>query len=85
MERRIRRRAFLLAAPAAAGVMSAAAQAPAKGKALQNPRLADNGYAPKSDYPRRPKWISEVRLRDNFWKQLRSIRAPVPHGDVSVH
>jgi DUF1680 family protein len=69
MDKRIPRREFLLAAPAAAGMLTAAAQVSSPGKSLpQRPALRGTAYTPKGDYPRQPKGISEVTVRDDFWK-----------------
>jgi hypothetical protein len=69
MDKKIPRREFLLAAPVAAGMLTAAAQAPSSGwSSPQQPTLGGTAYTPRGDYPRQPKSISEVIVRDDFWK-----------------
>jgi len=70
MGKKILRREFLIAAPAAAGVLSAAraAAGPFASMSRQQSRLGGAAYVPKPDYPRQPKRISEITLRDNFWR-----------------
>jgi DUF1680 family protein len=68
MERRIDRRDFLKAAPAAASVIAIAARGELS--ATEPPAYPEIGsvvYTP-SDYPIRAKSFSEVRVTDEFWK-----------------
>jgi DUF1680 family protein len=72
MNTKIPRRDFLKAAPTAAGILAAAAQRPgptsASSKMQTEVKLSGTAYTPNSDYPRRPKRFSEVKIKDNFWK-----------------
>jgi len=76
MDKKLPRREFLVRAPATAGML-AAAQATSKHPL---PGLGSkSGWRgclyPKPDYPRQTKRISEVTLRDNFWKPKIRINA----------
>src|SRR5260221_2881577 len=63
MERRIPRRDFLKAAPAAAGLLAYAAQTPAAA-----PRQSGRANVVLSDYPIHPTPFSDVSVNDAFWK-----------------
>jgi len=79
MDNKIPRREFLMAAPAAAGMLAAAQAVTDQStpQARQQSRLGRAAYVPKPDYPRQPKRIPEVTLRDNFWKPKIRINAEV--------
>ena len=79
MDRKIPRREFLIAAPAAAGVLAAAQVATDRAipRTGQQSMLGRAAYTPKPDYPRQPKRIPEVTLRDDFWKPKMRINAEV--------
>lgn len=72
MEKKIRRRDFLKAAPGAAGMLAAAAQIPVAANAPPQihpeVRLSGTAYVPIADYPRQAKHFWEVTLQDTFWK-----------------
>jgi DUF1680 family protein len=79
------RRAFLKAAPAAAGAMTYAANGGLRADARsQQPsstpavvKIAAASYSPIPDYPIRPKPHFEVRLTDRFWQPRVAINASV--------
>jgi uncharacterized protein len=79
MDKKIPRREFLKTTPAAAGMLAAAqAVVDQSSPDIRQPsRLGDAAYVPKPDYPRQPKRISEVTLRDSFWKPKIQINAEV--------
>ena len=72
MNTKMPRRDFLKAAPAAAGALAAAARKPvpakAPARAQADIKLSGTAYTPNPDYPRQPKRLSEVTLKDDFWK-----------------
>ncbi len=69
MDRKILRREFLLAAPAAAGMLTAAAQEPSLGWFIpRQSTLGGTAYVPRGDYPIQPKSLAEVTIRDGFWR-----------------
>ncbi len=71
MNARMPRRDFLKAAPATAGLLSVA-QRPSPAKTASGTqteiKLSGAAYTPNPDYPRQAKPVSEVTLKDNFWK-----------------
>lgn len=71
MSHGIRRRDFLIAAPAAVGVLAGAAHGAVPADPARRPSVAARipraVYAP-GEYPIRGKRYSEVTLRDTFWK-----------------
>ena len=78
MKKTMPRREFLIAAPAAAGMLAAARAATQSAPGTrQQSRLGGTAYAPKPDYPRQPKRIPEVKLKDSFWKPKIQINAEV--------
>src|SRR5262245_48827589 len=63
------RRDFLMAAPAAVGVLAQVTkgETPVRRNAGPPPRISDASYLPL-DYPIRAKYFAEVKLKDTFWK-----------------
>ena len=87
MDKKMLRREFLMTAPAAAGMLAAAqASTNQTNRATLLPsKLGGTSYVPKPDYPRQPKRIPEVRLKDRFWApKIRSTpRSPSPLRSAS--
>jgi hypothetical protein len=79
MDHDIARRDFLKAAPAAAGILVAIAQAPALQQQEQPsaPKVGSQAYTPVTDYPIRAKRFSEVTMTDDFWKPRIALNASV--------
>jgi DUF1680 family protein len=78
MDHDIPRRDFLKAAPAAAGILVAIAQAPAAQQQTRQsaPKIGRESYTP-TDYPIRATRFSEVTMTDDFWKPRIAINASV--------
>ena len=80
--RKVARRDFLKAAPAAAGVAAVAARAAAaasqnNGAGTREVRISSVEYTPVPDYPIRAQRYSDVRLADTFWKPKIATNAAV--------
>ena len=78
--RKLARREFLKATPAAAGLAALAGSARSRGHAQGAPgdiRISSVAYTPQPDYPIHPQRPWAVTLNDNFWKPRVATNAAV--------